>query len=338
MTQFHSDADRFMRAALREAAKGLGRTSPNPTVGAVLVRDDKIIARAHHRQSGLPHAEVECLAKVTRASRERSTMYVTLEPCCTAGRTGPCTARIIEAGVKTVVVGAIDPNPLHRGRGIAELRNAGIEVRTGVLEAECAALNEAFNKWIVTGTPFVIAKCGMSLDGRLTRPPGEPKYLTSAKSRRHARALRAEVDAIIVGAETVRADDPRLTARDGQTGRQPLVIVLTRSGKLPKNARIFRQKTIVYRRKSLRSVLSDLGRKNITNVLIEGGGDVLGQALDSRLIDKIQIYLAPIFTGGQVPAFGGRGVPNTAAALHLERVSYSQIGHDICITGYKPCE
>lgn len=324
-----------MRAALREAAKGLGHTSPNPAVGAVLVHKNKIISRAHHQQSGLPHAEAECLAKASRNILERSTLYVTLEPCCTTGRTGACTKRIIKADVKTVVIGAIDPNPLHRGRGVAQLRKAGIEVRTGVLEAECTTLNEAFNKWIVTRRPFVIAKCGMSLDGRLTRPPGEPRWLTSAGSRRHARALRAQVDAIVVGAETVRADNPRLTVRDASAPRQPLLVVLTRSGNLPKDARIFRQKTVIYRRKPLRSVLSDLGGRNITSVLIEGGGDVLGQALDANLIDKAQIYLAPIFTAGPVPAFGGRGARDTSQAMRLERITYHRIGGDICITGYR---
>jgi diaminohydroxyphosphoribosylaminopyrimidine deaminase/5-amino-6-(5-phosphoribosylamino)uracil reductase len=313
--------------ALREAAKGVGHTSPNPAVGALLVRDKEVIGRGHHRGSGLPHAEAECLASVSARDRARSTMYITLEPCSTAGRTGACTKRIIAGGIKSVVIGAIDPNPRHNGRGIAALKNAGIEVRVGVLAGECAALNESFNKWIVTGRPFVIAKCGMTLDGRLTRPPGESQWITSTASRRHARDLRAQVDAILVGAETVRQDDPRLTARVARGAREPLIVVVTRS-------RIFRQRTLIYRRKSLASVLVDLGRKNITSVLIEGGGDILGQALDARLIDKVQIYLGPIFSGGPLIAFPGRGASSTQNAVKLEGIAYRKIDNDICIVGY----
>jgi diaminohydroxyphosphoribosylaminopyrimidine deaminase/5-amino-6-(5-phosphoribosylamino)uracil reductase len=330
--------EQFMRIALKEAARGLGRTSPNPAVGALLVREGKVIARAHHRQSGLPHAEIECLAKVSASLCARSTLYVTLEPCSTSGRTGACTNKIIAAGIRTVVVGAIDPNPVHCGRGITKLREAGIDVRVGALEQECTALNEAFNKWIVARHPFVIAKCGMSLDGRLTRPPGEPAWITNAAARRHAHALRANVDAILVGAETVRVDDPRLTVRGVGGARQPWRVVLTRSGKLPRKARLFsdrhRDRTIIYRNQSLTSVLRDLGRKDVTSVLIEGGGDTLGQALDARLIDKVQIYIGSMFTGGPVIAFGGQGAPTTGAAAPLQRVSFARLGDNICVIGY----
>src|SRR6266446_6832709 len=194
-----------MRAALREARRGLGLTSPNPAVGAVLVRGGKIIARGHHRKAGAPHAEIECLRNFKGTVPKDAILYVTLEPCSTTGRTGPCTNAIIKAGVRRLVVGATDPNPLHAGDGIALLRKAGLEVRTGVLADECSALNEAFNKWITTGRPFVIAKCGMSLDGRLSRPPKESRWITSGAARRQARQLRARVDAILIGAETLRA-------------------------------------------------------------------------------------------------------------------------------------
>ncbi len=328
-----------MRVALREAAKGSGKTSPNPSVGAVIVLNGKIIARTHHRKSGLPHAEAEALAQVPARLRARSTMYVTLEPCSTAGRTGACTENIIAAGIKSVVIGALDPNPRHNGRGVSLLRKAGVDVRVGILGDESSAMNEAFNKWIVTGRPFVIAKCGMSLDGRLTQPPGESPWITSASSRADARALRAHVDAVLVGAETLRADDPRLTVRGAKDAPQPWRVILTRSGKLPSDARVFRdrfrERTLVYRKKSLEDVLVDLGAKNITSVLIEGGGDVLGQALDARLIDKVQIYLGAVATGGPVVAFPGRGAATTAAALKLDRVTYHKIDNDICATGYR---
>ena len=330
--------ERFMRIALIEAKKALGRTSPNPAVGAVLLAGNKIIARGHHRKAGDAHAEIECIGHLKGAATAGSTLYVTLEPCSTTGRTPACTDEIIRAGIKTVVIGTIDVNPRHRGRGIALLQHAGIKVRVGVLADECAALNEAFNKWIVTHRPFVIAKCGMSLDGRLTRPPGELRWITNASARRDAQRLRAQVDAILVGARTVRADNPRLTVRGARGGRQPWRVVLTSSGNLPKRARLFRdrfaERTVVYRRQSLRSVLEDLGSKEVTSVLIEGGGEVLGQALDAGLIDKVQVYLAPILTGGAVIAFAGRGASATQAAAHLARVSYTKFGGNICVTGY----
>jgi diaminohydroxyphosphoribosylaminopyrimidine deaminase/5-amino-6-(5-phosphoribosylamino)uracil reductase len=267
---------------------------------------------------------------------------VTLEPCSTTGRTGPCTTAIIEAGVKKVVVGALDPNPKHAGRGIDRLKNAGIDVQVGVLAEECSELNEIYNKWIQTGIPFVIAKCGMSLDGRLTAPPTESQWLTSAASRRDSHRLRAQVDAILVGAETIRADDPRLTVRGNPAAKQPWRIVLSRSGKLPGRARIFTDRfaarTLVYRQIRLDVLLRELGAKETTSVLIEGGSDILGQALDRRLIDKIQIYVAPVFTGGPSIAFAGNGAGATSAAPRLGRVRYEKIGMDLRVIGYPTFE
>jgi diaminohydroxyphosphoribosylaminopyrimidine deaminase/5-amino-6-(5-phosphoribosylamino)uracil reductase len=211
-------------------------------------------------------------------------------------------------------------------------------VREGILAGECARLNEAFNKWIVIGRPFVIAKCGMSLDGRLTRPPGELRWITGRSARRHAHELRARVDAILVGAETLRMDNPRLTVRGIRRARQPWRVVLTRSGKLPQSAHLFSDRfasrTLIYRGKSLATVLKNLGKQGVTSVLIEGGGEVLGQALDARLIDKVHLYLGPILSGGPVIAFSGRGAENTANALRLRCVSYRRIGQSVSITGY----
>jgi diaminohydroxyphosphoribosylaminopyrimidine deaminase/5-amino-6-(5-phosphoribosylamino)uracil reductase len=330
--------EQFMRAALNEAKKALGQTSPNPAVGAVLVINNRIVAKGHHREAGRDHAEIECLRNFGAHAPARATLYVTLEPCSTVGRTAPCTDAIIGAGIRKVVIGAIDVNPRHSGRGIAQLRNAGVNVREGILPEDCAQLNEAFNKWIVTGRPFVIAKCGMSLDGRLTRSPVEPRWITGSSARRHARELRARVDAVLVGAETVRADNPRLTVRGARRARQPWRIVLTRSGKLPRRARLFSDglaaQTLIYKAKSLAGVLKDLGKRGITSVLIEGGGDVLGQALDARLIDKVQLYLGPILSAGSVIAFPGWGADKTADAVRLGRISYQRIGQSVCITGY----
>jgi diaminohydroxyphosphoribosylaminopyrimidine deaminase / 5-amino-6-(5-phosphoribosylamino)uracil reductase len=327
-----------MRAALKEARKALGQTSPNPAVGAVLVIDNRIRAKGHHRGAGRDHAEIECLRDFAAPVPAGATLYVTLEPCSTAGRTAPCTDAILKARVRNIVVGARDVNPRHCGKGIMQLRNAGISVREGILADDCARLNEAFNKWIVTGRPFVIAKCGISLDGRLTRRAGEPRWITDTPARRHAHELRARVDAILVGAETVRVDNPRLTVRGMRRARQPWRVVLTRSGKMPRRAHLFSDRlasrTLICEGKSLATVLKNLGKRSITSVLIEGGGEVLGQALDARLIDKVQLYLGPILTGGPLIAFPGRGAENVVNALRLRHLSYQQIGQSVCITAY----
>jgi diaminohydroxyphosphoribosylaminopyrimidine deaminase / 5-amino-6-(5-phosphoribosylamino)uracil reductase len=330
--------EQFMRAALNEAKRALGQTSPNPAVGAVLVMNNRIVAKGHHREAGRNHAEIECLRNFGGPVPPHATLYITLEPCSTAGRTAPCTDAILNAGIKNVVVGAIDINPRHSGKGIMQLQNAGVKVAEGILADECGRLNEAFNKWITSGRPFVIAKCGMSLDGRLTRRGAEPGWITDRSARRHARQLRAHVDAVLVGAETVRADNPRLTVRSARRSRQPWRIVLTRSGNLPRPAHLFSDRfasrTLIYRDKSLAAVLKNLGKRGITSVLIEGGGEVLGQALDARLIDKVEFYLGPILTGGPVIAFPGRGAGSTVEGLRLGRVSYQRIGQSVCVTGY----
>jgi diaminohydroxyphosphoribosylaminopyrimidine deaminase/5-amino-6-(5-phosphoribosylamino)uracil reductase len=327
-----------MWAALAEARRGIGRVSPNPAVGAVLVEKGRITASGYHRASGLPHAEIECLADAPGSALGSATLYVTLEPCSTTGRTPPCSEAIVRAGVRRVVIGATDPNPLHSGRGIRELRAAGIEVAAGVLGAECSRLNEAFNKWIVTGKPFVIAKCGMSLDGRLTRSPNEGRWMTSPAARRHAMHLRAQVDAVLIGAETLRQDNPRLTIRGMRGARQPWRVVITRSGKLPGEAHLladrFAERTLVYRKKTLAHVLADLGRREVTSVLIEGGGEVLGQVFDARLVDRVHFYLAPLLTGGPVAAVGGKGAACTLEGARLAEIRYEKLGRDLVVTGY----
>ncbi len=325
-----------MRLALREAARGVGRTSPNPAVGAVIVKRGRVLAKGWHRGAGGPHAEIEALRALRTASLAKgATLYVTLEPCCTHGRTPPCTGAIVRAGFARVVVGATDPNPRHAGRGFAVLQKAGITVTHGILEAKCTALNAAFNQWITTGLPLVIAKAGLSLDGRLTRPPGEGAWLTGEKSRADAMRWRARVDAILVGAGTVRADNPRLTVR-GIRGvvRQPWRVVLTRSGRLPKRAHLFsdehRERTLVFRGKSLRAVLRALAVRGCTSVMIEGGSALLGSAFDAQLVDRIHFYLAPMLCGGP-DVLGGRGAGSTREAVRLENVSRRKIGDDLLL-------
>jgi diaminohydroxyphosphoribosylaminopyrimidine deaminase/5-amino-6-(5-phosphoribosylamino)uracil reductase len=328
----------FMKAALAEARRGMGQTSPNPAVGAVIVRGGRIIARGFHRRAGLPHAEIEALRTLKKpALAKGATIFVTLEPCSTHGRTPPCVEAIVAAGFRRVVIGTIDPNPHHAGRGADLLRTAGVAVTTGVLEGECRALNRAFNHWIVTKMPLVIAKAGISLDGRLTRPPGEGQWLTNAAARADVHQLRAQVDAILVGGETLRRDNPRLTVRGVRGARQPWRVVVSRTGRLPKDAHVFtdefRDRTLVFRGKSLRAVLRELGRQQITSVMIEGGGRVLGEAFDRRLVHRVQFYVAPLLCGGPMVVVGGTGAGSTAESVIIRDPQYAKLGDNLRLTG-----
>jgi diaminohydroxyphosphoribosylaminopyrimidine deaminase/5-amino-6-(5-phosphoribosylamino)uracil reductase len=324
----------MMRLAIREARKGIGKTAPNPAVGAVLVRKGKILASGWHRAAGRPHAEIEALKKTSDA--RGATLYVTLEPCSTHGRTPPCTSAIIQAGITRVVFGATDPNPAHAGRATAILQKAGIEVSSGILSSECALLNRAWNKWISTGLPYVTAKAGMSLDGRIASPP-DRRWITSEAARRDAMKLRAECDAILVGAETIRIDNPHLTLRGLRAAKQPWRVVWSRSGKIPKASNVLtdihRERTLVFSGKSLRTVLKELGRRGVQHVLIEGGGRTLGEAFDKELVDRVVFYIAPILMGGPIPALGGSGVASNEEGLRLCDPVYKKIGPDLRIEG-----
>jgi diaminohydroxyphosphoribosylaminopyrimidine deaminase/5-amino-6-(5-phosphoribosylamino)uracil reductase len=322
----------FMSEAIREAEKGVGRTHPNPAVGAVIVAGRRVIARGWHKGAGHLHAEIEAVRNAKREAIRGATLYVTLEPCSTQGRTPPCTESIVEAGFARVVYGAIDPNPKHAGRARKILSSAGIEVSSGVLASRCRALNRAWNKWIATGIPFVTAKAAMTLDGRINSPP-ESRWISSKASRQDVMRLRSRVQAILVGGETIRRDDPQLTVRGIQVSIQPLRVVWTKSGRLPKSARIFtdeyKDRTMVFRNASLRSVLSDLGRQEVASVLVEGGARVLGEAFDRSLVDEVHFYLAPMVTGGPVPAVGGRGAADIQSAIELEQPLFRRIGPDV---------
>jgi diaminohydroxyphosphoribosylaminopyrimidine deaminase / 5-amino-6-(5-phosphoribosylamino)uracil reductase len=329
---------RYMRLALCQARKGLGKTSPNPAVGAVVTRDGALLSTGWHQRAGGPHAEIEALSALSSVGMATGgTLYVTLEPCSTTGRTPPCTEAIIAAKIKRVVVGAIDPNAHHQGRGLDQLRNAGIAVTAGILGDECTRLNVGFNKWITTGMPWVIAKVAQSLDGRITRPPDEPPSLSNQRSHRLVHYLRASSDAILVGAETVRRDNPRLTVRTRVPGLQPWRIVVTRSGNLPEDATllkdVYRDRTLVYRGGAWSDLLKDLGAKGVTRLLVEGGGDILGQLRDLQLIDELWCFVTPLLTGGNKPSFGGIGVERMGDALKLHRVRYKKIGNDVLVTG-----
>jgi diaminohydroxyphosphoribosylaminopyrimidine deaminase/5-amino-6-(5-phosphoribosylamino)uracil reductase len=328
---------KFLTAALREAEKGSGLTHPNPAVGAMVVKNGKILSRGWHHSAGCPHAEIEALGGLRKATDAGgATLYVTLEPCSTHGRTPPCTDAIIRAGIRRVVYGARDPNPSHAGRADGILKKAGISVTRGIMAKECALLNEAWNKWIATGFPFVIAKAGMSLDGCISTPPGR-KWITSEESRFDAMKLRAGCGAILVGGETVRTDNPRLTIRGIPSVSQPWRVIWTKSGKLPRKSHLFtdtfRDKTLVFKNLPLREVLRDLGGRGVEKVLIEGGGQTLGEAFDQRLVDRVVFYVAPVLMGGRVPGIAGNGVGSNREGIRLEDVCYQQTGPDLKIEG-----
>ena len=326
--------EEFMREAIREARKGAGGTHPNPAAGAVIVSGKRIVAKGWHRAAGGPHAEIEALERARQKARG-ATLYVTLEPCSTQGRTPPCTGAIIEAGLARVVYGATDPNRKHSGRAASLLSSAGIEVQPGVLAGPCAALNPEWNKWISTGMPYVIAKAAMTLDGRINSPP-ESRWITSEAARQDAMKLRNRVQAILVGGGTIRVDNPQLTVRGISPSSQPLRVVWTRSGQLPATAKIFtdeyRDRTLVLKGISLRSALRELGSREIASVLIEGGGRVLGEAFDASLVDEVCFYMAPLLIGGATPVTGGRGVPDNQHAVRLSSVRFKRIGSEVRLT------
>jgi diaminohydroxyphosphoribosylaminopyrimidine deaminase/5-amino-6-(5-phosphoribosylamino)uracil reductase len=303
----------WMRLALEEARQGLGKTTPNPPVGAIIVQGETQLSAGHHKKAGGPHAEIEALRAAPGANLAGSTMYVTLEPCSTFGKTPPCVAAILEAGIGRVVVGSTDPNPRHAGAGLVALERAGIAVTTGVLEAECDHLIRFFRKHVVTGTPYIIAKTGMTLDGRITGLAGASSWITGEVSRNDVQRLRAEVDAILVGGETVRQDNPRLTLRGALAGErdQPLRIVVTRSGDLPADALLFtdehRERTRMFHVEHLGPVFATLGQEGVSSVLLECGGRLMGEAFAGRFVDEVVFYIAPTIGGGPRRSVEGEG-------------------------------
>ena len=327
---------RFMRRALELAALGSGLTLPNPRVGAVLVRAGKIIGEGFHQRAGTAHAEVNAVADALRRgdSPQGATLYVTLEPCSTQGRTPPCTGLILREKIARVVFAATDPNPAHAGAAAKLLRAAGVEVSHGLLADEAAALNRDFNWWIVRKRPWVVAKIALSIDGRITTPPADDRWLTSPEARVAAHGLRWKSDAILVGAETVRADNPKLTVRlPGCKGKeQPWRVVVTRSGKLPRAAHLFSDKhqdrTLVFRGQKLADVMAALGALQVSHVLIEGGGEVITEALRAGLVNEVAFFIAPAVMGTMPRALGKLPVP-----VKLREVSYRAVGADVLCRG-----
>lgn len=359
-----TDADlRHMRRALALARRAEGETVPNPMVGAVLVRAGRVVGEGWHRKAGCPHAEVEAFRDAERrgADARGATLYVTLEPCCTQGRTPPCTEAILRSGVRRVVVAATDPNPAHAGRGLALLRAAGIGVVEGCLAATATAMNAGFNHWIVHGRPLVTLKVGMSLDGKIATRTGESRWITSERSRAAAMRLRASHDAILVGMGTVLADDPSLTIRWGGRERSPVRVVLDSRGRTPMGSRLvtdaFAGRTVVVvtgraaavRVRRLRErvtvweapagadgrvdlgwLMGELGRLPVTSVLVEGGGEVHGAMLAGRWAHRVRFFYGPLVIGGtgSRAAVGGAGFGSLEAIPRLGGMRWRRLGDD----------
>ena len=360
------DLDRtYMQRALRLAARGRGRTSPNPMVGAVIVSKGRIVGQGYHHRAGEPHAEVLALRKAGTRARG-GTLYVTLEPCChTRKRTPPCVPALVEAGLRRIVVAMLDPNPHVKGRGVARLRRAGIDIAVGCCREESEQLNEAYIHWIKTGRPFLTLKAAMTLDGKIATAAGESRWITGASARLAVHRLRSQVDAVMVGIGTVLHDDPQLTARPpGSRVRQPLRVILDSRLRIPLNAKVLSRKgggevmivttrhaakprienlqrlgaTVVivpaeHGRVSLNACLTELGKRGITSVLLEGGSEMNASALSAGLIHRLQLYVALTVLGGQDAkgVFGGTSPASLTDAMPLKDVQVKRVGKDVFI-------
>ena len=351
-----------MRLALKLAARARGGTRPNPMVGAVVVRSGRIVGTGFHRRAGAPHAEVIALKKAGSKARG-AILYVSLEPCAHFGRTPPCATAIAGAGIRRVVAAMIDPNPKNRGRGLQWLRNRGIQTKVGLLEKEARALNEIFVTWKTTGRPFVTVKVAQSLDGKIATATGDSKWISSPAARRWAHFLRAQADAILVGVETILKDNPQLTARVGRRSRQPVKVILDSTLRTPPIARLFSSRTPVIiatskrapaarekhlvragaeilrfpaqdGRVSLKALLKELARREISHLLIEGGGEVIASAFATKAVDRIACIIAPKIIGGRTAptAVEGSGLRMVRDAIPLKNFSIRRLGPDLLVT------
>jgi diaminohydroxyphosphoribosylaminopyrimidine deaminase/5-amino-6-(5-phosphoribosylamino)uracil reductase len=353
-----------MNLALRLALKAKGMTSPNPMVGALVVKNGRIIGRGFHEKAGLAHAEIIALNEAGK-NVKGATLYVTLEPCAHFGRTPPCIDRIIKSGIKEVIVGMIDPNPLNNGRGINLLKQNKIRVKVGFLEEGLRKINEAFIKFITKGMPFVTVKVAESLDGKIATRTGDSKWISSDKSRIYAHRIRQRFDAVMVGVNTIIRDNPRLDAWFSQ--RQPAKIVVDSQLSIPQDASIFTKNSRVIiitlpakpgqeteNRKilaqkgqivevkekagqvNLRDALKKLARMGISNILMEGGGTLIGSLFDEGLVDKILFFISPKIIGGKeaISSVMGRGVTRMDRAIRLKEIRSRRLAEDFLIEAY----
>jgi len=355
----------MMRRALALARRGIGKTSPNPAVGCVIVNNGEIVGEGWHRKAGTPHAEVHALRMAGERARGAD-VFVTLEPCAHYGKTPPCTEALIRAGVARVFVGMTDPNPLVSGRGLAALRGASIHVECGVLEDECRRVNEPFVKHVTTGRPFVILKSAMTLDGKTATATGDSRWVTNESSRRYVHRLRSMVDAVMVGVGTLIADDPLLTCRMGVRGSDPLRVIVDSRLRTPPTAALFGMasaaKTLIATiepgssragalvnagaellqcreeagKVDLADLMIRLGERRVQSVLLEGGRELAGAALRGGLIDRFLLFYAPKILCAE-DGFGlcaGAGPLRMADATRLRDITVRRFGEDILVSGY----
>jgi diaminohydroxyphosphoribosylaminopyrimidine deaminase/5-amino-6-(5-phosphoribosylamino)uracil reductase len=357
--------EKYMGHALMLARYAIGRTSPNPMVGAVIIRDGRVVGQGWHRRAGTPHAEINALQQAGELAHN-ATIYVTLEPCSHHGRTGPCVEALIAAGIRKVIIAMTDPNPLVAGQGIHKLREAGIEVVEGVLASEAAKLNEVFIKWISTKMPFVLLKSAMSLDGKIASYTGHSKWITGPESRAYVHELRDVYDAILVGIGTVLADNPSLTTRLEYQGKNPIRVIVDSKARTPVESNVVTDgsvKTIIAVTHEAPQVKVDalracgvevivceskdeginlsylfkvLGEQQITSILIEGGATINASVLEDNLVDKVHWFIAPKIIGGSsAPGpIGGKGIAEVNNAKVFEDVHIELIGEDILISAY----
>jgi diaminohydroxyphosphoribosylaminopyrimidine deaminase/5-amino-6-(5-phosphoribosylamino)uracil reductase len=360
-------SEKYMKIALAQAKRALGRVSPNPLVGAVIVKRGEIVGVGYHHQAGSPHAEINALNKAGQKARNAD-LYVTLEPCSHYGRTAPCVETIVNRRIKKVVIGMIDPNPLVAGKGIAKLKAAGIVTTSGVLEDECRKLNEVYVHYITKRIPFVILKVASSLDGKIATKTGDSRGITAHQSLRKVHALRDQVDAILVGSGTVKVDDPLLTTRlGGKRGKDPIRVIVDSALSISPRAKVFNPSSLsgvivatTHRapkrkkeeieeaggtiitvaskdgRVSLRSLMRTLGKREITSVLIEGGTNISTSAFNEGIVDKIIFFYAPKILGGS-RAYGitaGKGVDMISRARKVHDLTVKKCGDDVLVEGY----
>ena len=341
--------NKYMRMAIKQARKAWGRTSPNPIVGAVIVNDNQVIGQGYHKKAGTPHAEVNAInSALDKPGYKKllagSTIYVTLEPCSTYGRTSPCTDAIINAGIKEVVIGTTDPNPEHAGAAVTILEQRGINVSVRVEEEKCIKLNEAFFYWIVHKKPFVLLKMAMTLDGKIATENGNSQWITGPAARNRVQKLRKWADAIMIGGATARIDKPSLTVRDKKLKAlknwvQPRKLIASSSMTqielddiFPNGAELIKTDS----QSDWNDVMTRLGRDNITSILVEGGGELAADLLKAGVVNKVEFHIAPkILTGRNSRSVAGGANPfSLDEALHLKNVKITRYGKDIGISGY----
>ncbi len=356
--------EEYMKLAIEMAKKGAGKVNPNPMVGAVVVKDGRVIGQGYHKQYGGDHAEVNAFEN-TLVNPEGGTIYVTLEPCSHHGKTPPCVDKIIKNKISKVVIGTLDPNPIVKGRGIKALEEAGIEVVTGVLEEECKKLNEVFMKYIVSKKPFVVLKTAMTLDGKIATEDGESKWITGENAREEVHKSRNKLASIMVGVDTVIKDNPELTCRL-EGGRNPIRIIVDSKLRIPMEAKVIIDnlsqtiiattefadkkkilsleklgvKVLIIKSKNervdLQSLMIQLGELNIDSVFLEGGSTLNFSALEENIVDKIQVYISPKIIGGKnsKTPVGGSGIKKISDAIKLENMTVRYIGEDLLIEAY----